>query len=434
MTTTTTYPSGGNVPVSGSNRYGNGTSSASSGANTVIHFYDRAGVKAANRVNIYAQFSDRKSMPKKMGKTFKISKFLHMYDRSLNDAEFAAKGFLSHRDIDLVNAELSSASLAEGAGAVNKRTLQKVTMETSQARYGEMIDYTDEVDLFSEDSIQVRYREELGELANSRMEDLIQLDMLSTATVVYAGSATDVNELDEASGVSYDLIRKAVRKLVRNRATKNTQMITGDVKIDTRTVDKAFYSVIGASVKGDLENLVRGSGAETEYVYIPSHKYGSAGSLAEGEVGAMHEVRFIESESAVVYTGQGAATDAAAATDAYSGDLSFTTYVDEAAVIAARGATGQVWDRDSDAYVNSGATTPALTYFDAFPVLFPTQGCFATVGMKGVNKIKFNSKSPESVEIGNPYGTNGFFSYNFWYAGIILEEEKLVKVMVCASA
>ena len=78
MTTTTTYPSGGNVPVSGSNRYGNGTSSASSGANTVIHFYDRAGVKAPNRVNIYAQFSDRKSMPEKMGKTFKISKFFSL--------------------------------------------------------------------------------------------------------------------------------------------------------------------------------------------------------------------------------------------------------------------------------------------------------------------------------------------------------------------
>jgi N4-gp56 family major capsid protein len=373
-------------------------------------------------------------MPKKMGKTFKISKFLHMYDRALNDAEFAAKGFLSHRDIDAVNTALSSASLAEGAGAVNKRTLQKVTMETSLARYGEMIDYTDEVELFSEDAIQVRYREELGELANSRMEDLVQLDMLSTGTVIYAGSATDVNELDENSSVSYDLIRKAVRKLVRNRATKNTSMITGSTKIDTRTVDKAFYAIIGANVKGDLENLVRGSGAETEYVYVPSHKYGAAGTMAEGEVGAMHEVRFIESESAVVYTGQGAAVDAAGTADVYAGTLSTVTYADEAAVIAARGATGQVWDRSTDAYVNSGATTPALQYFDAYPILFPAQGCFATIGLKGMGKIKFNSKAPQQVELSNPYGTNGFFSYNFFYAGIILEEEKLLKIMVTASS
>lgn len=377
------------------NVYGNGANSTA-GANTIVHFYDRAGVKAANRVNVYGQFADRKSMPKKMGKTFKISKFLHMYDRSINDAEFAAKGFLSARSVEEVNTALSNATLSEGAGAVNKKSLQKITMETSLARYGEMIDYTDEVELFSEDAIQVRYREELGELANSRMEDLMQLDMLATATVMYAGDATAIGEIDADSTVSYDLIRKAVRKLVRNRAQKNTQLVTGSTKIDTQTIAKAYYAVIGANVKGDLETLTRGTVADngsTEFVYIPAHKYASAATLAEGEVGAMHEVRFIESESAVVYAGQGA-----------------------------------------DATGHTGGLSVTSGNFDVFPILFPTQGCFATVGLKGQGKIKFNSKSPEQVENANPYGTNGFFSYNFFYAGIILEEEKLLKILVSASA
>lgn len=374
------------------NVYGDGVNSTA-GENTVVHYYDRAGVKAANRVNVYGQFADRKSMPKKMGKTFKISKFLHMYDRTLNDAEFATKGFLSARDIAAVQADLdNNVALSEGAGAVNKRTLQKVTMETSLARYGEMIDYTDEVELFSEDAIQVRYREELGELANSRMEDLIQLDMLGTGTVMYSGAATSLNTVEDR--ISYDLVRKAVRKLVRNRAQKNTQLVTGSNKIDTQTVAKAYYAIIGANVKGDLETLTRGSVADngmTEFVYIPVHKYASAATLAEGEVGAMHEVRFIESESAVVYAGQGApATDAS---------------------LSATGGN-----------------------YDVFPILFPTQGSFATVGLKGQGKIKFNAKSPEQVENANPYGTNGFFSYNFFYAGLILEEEKLLRVMVTASA
>lgn len=427
------------------NVYGNGTNTATvdtagygnSRGNTIVHYYDRAGVKAANRVNVYGQFADRKSMPKKYGKTFKISKFLHMYDRSLNDSEFSSKGFLSHRTVNEVSTALANASLAEGAGAVNKRSLHKVTMETSLARYGEMIDYTDEVELFSEDAIQVRYREELGELANSRMEDLLQLDMLGTPTVMYAGSATSIEEIDEDSTVSYDLIRKAVRKLVRNRAKKTTQLVTGSTKIDTKTVAKAYYAIIGANVKSDLETQTRGTVADngqTEYVYIPVHKYGAAANIAEGEVGAMHEVRFIESESAVVYAGQGAAVNAAGADDTYTGTLSTVTYNNEAAVIAARGTSGKVWDRSTDAYVDSGAATPALVYFDAYPILFPTQGAFATVGLKGMGKIKFNSKSPEVVENANPYGTNGFFSYNFFYAGIILEEEKLLKVLVSASA
>ena len=390
------------------NVYGNGTNSTA-GANTITHYYDRAGIKAANRVNVYGQFSDRKSMPKKMGKTFKISKFLHMYDRAPNDAEFAAKGFLSARSVNEVSTALTNSTLAEGAGAVNKRTLQKITMETSLARYGEMIDYTDEVELFSEDAIQVRYREELGELANSRMEDLMQLDMLATGTVMYGGSATTMAEVDEDSTVSYDLIRKAVRKLVRNRAQKNTQLVTGSTKIDTKTVAKAYYAIIGANVKGDLETLTRGTVADngsTEFVYIPAHKYASASTLAEGEVGAMHEVRFIEAESAVVYAGEGAVPP-----QNYTGTLSIT------------GATDL-----------TSATEADRGNFDVFPILFPTQGSFATVGLKGQGKIKFNSKSPDVVENGNPYATNGFFSYNFFYAGIILEEEKLLKVLVSASA
>jgi len=385
------------------NIYGNGTTTATAGANTIVHYYDRAGIKAANRVNVYGQFADRKSMPTKRGKTFKISKFLHMYDRTLANTNFDAMGYLTARDAAAVSTELTNASLAEGAGRVNVRTLQKVTYETTLARYGEMIDYTDDVELFSEDYIQTRYREELGELANSRVEDLIQLDMLATPTVMFSGTATSKatvggdalanGSTDAVDKISYDLIRKGVRKLVRNRAKKNTSIVTGSTKIGTTPVAKAYYAIIGADVKADLETLTRGSGYEKEFIYVPSEKYAAASTLVEGEVGKMHEVRFIESEAAVVYRGAGAAVPVS-----YQGSLQ-----------------------------NNG------TNFDVFPVLFPTAGAFATVGLKGKGKIKFNSKSPAEVDNVNVYGNQGFFSYNLWYAGIILEPEKLLAMYVAAS-
>lgn len=391
--------------------YGNGANS-SQGANTVTHYYDRAGIKAANRVNIYGQFASKKDMPKNMGKTFKISKFLHMYDRAQADGSFATLGYLTGRDLATLQAELaatdgSGVSLTEGAGATNERTLQKVTVEATLARYGEMITYTDEVDLFSEDIMQVRYREELGALANSRYEDLIQLDLLGTTTRMYSGVATSDATLgasiatdgteDSDWTVSYDGIRRAVRKLVRNRAKKNTSIVTGSVKIDTKTIAPAYYAIIGADVKADLEALVRGTGAEAEYVYIPSHKYGAASTLAEGEVGSMHEVRFIESEAAVVARNSGAVVPAG-----YVGNLAYTG-------------------------------VPGTGKFDVFPILFPTEGAFATVGLKGMGKIVFNSKAPSDVDLTNPYGTKGFFSYNFFYAGLILEPEKILRLDVLAS-
>ena len=389
------------------NVYGNGLNSTA-GQNTIVHFYDRAGIKAANRVNTYSQFASKKEMPTKYGKTFKISKFLHMYDRSINDADFATKGYLTARTADEVSLALTNAALSEGAGAVNKRSLQKITVETTLARYGEMIDYTDEVDLFSEDYIQVKYREELGELANSRMEDLIMMDMLGTPTVMYSGDATTKGTIgngiaidgseDAEWKVSYDLIRKAVRKLKRNRAKKNTSVVTGSTKIDTKTVAPAYYAIIDADTKTDLENLVRGVSYEKEFAYVEAHKYADAASLVDGEVGKMYEVRFIEAEEAPVFAGKGATVP-----DGYAGTLAYT------------------------GTIGSGAK------FDVHAILFPTQDAFATVGLKGQGKIVFNSKSPEAVELVNPYGTTGFFSYNFFYAGIILQPEKLLAVYVGAT-
>lgn len=390
-----------------SNIYGNGTSTATAGANTIVHFYDRAGINAANRVNVYQQFADRKSMPQKYGKTFKISRFEHMYDRTFANSSFATKGYLTSRSMAELEANMVASTLAEGAGAVNKKTLTKVTYSTEFARYGEMLDYTDEVEIWSEDGLQVRYREELGELANMRMEDLVQHDLLSTSTVLYAGAAGSLatvgtgviadGSLDADHTVSYDLIRKSVRKLTRNRAKKNTEIVAGSTKIGTVPVAKAYYAIIGADVKSDLETLTRGSSYEKEFVFIPAHKYSGASALVEGEVGQMHEVRFVEAESAVVYRQAGVAVPTS-----YVGNLQYT------------------------GTIGSGAK------FDVFPILFPTQGAFATVGLKGLEKIKFLSKSPEQLDSTNTYGTTGFFSYNFFYAGILLREECVLKTLVCA--
>jgi N4-gp56 family major capsid protein len=393
------------------NVYGNGTSTATAGPNTIVHYYDKAGVKAANESAVYAQFADKRSMPLHMGKTYKVSKWLHIYDRVLDpasqiggtDAAFGTKGYLTARDIADVSSGMPT--LAEGAGAVNKVTLKKVTIETNFSRYGEMLDYTDEVTMFSEDMVQVQYREELGKLAGRRAEDLVQLDMLDTTTIQYAGTATAIGEVgqdttdvagadDDDSRISYDMVRRISRRLVRNRAEKNTSIVTGSTKIDTRVINKAFYAIIGPEIKYDLESLVKGSGNSEEFAYVPAYKYADAANLAEGEVGAMNDVRFIESESALVYAGQGAAIPGS-----YTGALS-----------------------------NNG------TNFDVFPILFPTKGSFATVGLKGKGKIKFNSQAPDKIELSNPYATQGFFSYNMWYAAIILREERLLKGYVCASS
>lgn len=392
------------------NSYGNGTSTASNGANTVVHYYDRAGIKAANAVSVYSQFLDKKSLPPKMGKTFKISKWQHIYDLDEGDANFAANGYLGRRDLASVTTNLansgSAGTIAEGAGAVNQVTPTKVTVETDIARYGFMIEYTDEVVLFSEDPVQVKYREELGYLVNQAHEDLVQRDMLTGAGIVInAGTSGNIGTIgatitaDDTNAenfkVSFDLIRKGVKALVRNRAKRNTSIVSGSTKIDTRAVNKAFYAIVGPEVKYDLEELQRGSGNAESFAYIPAYQYAAAGNLAEGEIGSMHDVRFIESEGALYEAAAGSAIPGS-----YAGSLS-----------------------------NDGAN------FDVFPVLFPTEGSFAALGLQGKGKVQFISKSPmEATDLANPYGTKGFFSANMWYAGLVLQPEKLLRINVLATA
>lgn len=378
------------------------------GENTILHFYDRAGIEAANAVNVFSQFADSRYMPTKSGKIFKVSRFQHTYDRDLLSAEFGLKGFLSSRDIADVTQGLDEASLPEGAGRQNLVNFHKINLEVQLTRFGEMIEYTDEVELWSEDPVQTRYREELGALANRRTEDLIQRDMLSTNNVLYSGLGTSLasmgtgitpdGSLDKEWRISYDFIRRAAAKLKRNRAKKNTSIVTGSTKIGTRPINAAYYAIIGGEVKHDLEICTWNYNGINERAFVPAFKYADASKLAEGEVGAMHDVRFIEAESMMVYRGVGADVPAG-----YVGTLSY------------KGEIGK------DAK------------FDVFPILFPTEGAFATIGLKGRGKIKFNSMPPEKVDRTNPYGTVGFISYNMVYAGIILREEALLKGLVLAT-
>ena len=389
--------------------YGNGTTTASNGANTIVHYYDRAGIKAANARNIYSQFCDRQSMPTNMGKTYKISKCPHIYDLAQDDVNFSAKGYLGKRDLATITTNLAntgmSGAITEGAGAINKVTPKKITVETSIARYGFMTEYTDEVALFSEDSVQVKFRQELGYLINQASEDLIQKDMLNGCGIVINAAGVAKNQLgttiapdgtnEDLYKVSFDLIRRAVKALVRNRAQRNTEIVTGSIKIGTAPINSAFYAIIGPEVKYDLETLTRNGGiAHEDWAYIPAYQYAAATNLAEGEVGSMHDVKFIESEGAMMEAGAGATVP-----PGYTGALS-----------------------------NNG------TKFNVFPILFPTKGAFATLGIKGIGKVVFNAKAPSEVELGNPYGTKGFFSANMFYAGIALQPEKLARVNVLATA
>ena len=385
--------------------YKNGTNSTY-GANLTLHASDRVGIMAANDQRIYRQFASKKfTLPQRNGKTFKTFRKQNIYDRQLGTPDFLAKGFLTGRDIADVTAGLTAAGLPEGAGRQNLVENHIVALETTMARYGYMEEYTDEIDLFSDTRKSIDIKQELGELAGRTYEDLLQRDMLATTNVVYPFAATSLatmgnglvadGSLDSNYMASYDFFRRCVAKLKANRAEKVTEMVEASVKISTKPVNKAYYCIIPSNVAWDLDSLSRESsnGKVNEFSFISVEKYATQKGIAEGEIGAMGEVRFIESEAALIYRGQGATVPSN-----YVGKLAHTN-----------------------------------NKFDVFPVLFPTKECIATVGLAGRDGVTFNSQAPEQADRTNPYGTVGFASFNFFYASIILKEEGLLKGLLLAS-
>ena len=276
-------------------KYKQGTDSTH-GENVYTKYYDRAGIEAANSVNIYQQFASKREMPTKYGKEYVVPRWFHEFERDIKSAEFAKYGFLASRDLADISTGIDKLELEEGAADTpNLVNLKKINLKTNLHRYGLGLDYTDEADLFSNDDVQVRYREELGATANLIYEDLIQKDMLSTNTILYAGLATSLAtmgagltadaSLDKGYMVSFDYIRSCEQKLRRNRAKKVTELVSGSNKIDTKTCAAAYYAIIGPEIAWDLRNLTRGESFEKEFVYIPVEQYASASSIAEGEIG-----------------------------------------------------------------------------------------------------------------------------------------------------
>ena len=425
-------------------QYRNGTDSTS-GANTVTHYHDRMGIKAAIEENLYSQMADKRNMPKRYGKTYKVSKWLHVLDDdNLNDqgnlvwdgsgyvtadgkpgykvlnkaflphrydgVDFAAKDAAASADADAYaaatggtkttilaldnngNAYGSSRDvgyvtdnmpvLAEGATGVNRIGVTKITVETSLKRYGNYLEYSDEVELFSEEPTQIHYKEELGYMAGQVQDDLTQIDMLNAAGIVgYTGTATSRDTVtDIMAGVSgYNLIRKTTKQLFINKAKKTTSVISASTKIATTPVNAGWTAYIDSDVKYDLESIVDTAG---DVAWVPVHKYATSGNVMKGEVGAVHDTRFIESPRQMF------------------------------------------WQRDQEN--NSQAA-------DVHAILYITPESFATVGLQGNNKITFKSKAPGKADSTDVYGLRGFFSYNFFYASIVLQPERIARIECAAS-
>jgi N4-gp56 family major capsid protein len=306
----------------------------------------------------------------------------------------------SSKDVGTISSRMPT--LTETGGRVNRVGFTRIERSGTLAEHGFFMEFTEDSLTFDTDSeLYGHMSSELVKGANEVTEDLLQVDILSAAgTIVFAGTATADRELTGEAGASQGVVDYADLKrlsiaLDDNRTPKNTKIIKGSRMVDTRTVNAARLMYIGSDLQTTFENMTDGL---SNAAFKPVREYAAAGSILNGEIGAVGDFRIIIVPNMMNWVGAGAAEG-----------------------------------------TNPGFKATAGRY-DVFPMLVVGGESFATVGLQssgakgGKQKFKIIVKKPgkEMATVSDPYGKIGFSSITFYHGFISLRPERIGLVKAVA--
>lgn len=192
------------------------------------------------------------------------------------------------------NLTAATTALTEGVTpAGSSLSVTDITADVSQ--YGDYITITDVVDYESKDPVLIEAAEILGDQMGDTLDQLTR-DVLAAGTVVtYIGDTTR-GGITTTDLITATEVRKAVRTLKTAKARRITRMINSSTGIATEPVAASYIGIVHPSTTYDLQD---------ETGWVPVEKYASTTAVMENEVGKLHEVRFIETTNAKVFTGGG---------------------------------------------------------------------------------------------------------------------------------
>ena len=305
-------------------------------------FYDTELLENARVEMFYAQFAKKQTLPARHGNTVEWRKW---------------------------NTFAKADKLQEGVIP----TGQKFGMSTKTGaieQYGTYAAVTDILELRAYDDTILGATEEMGASAAETQETLIRDALLVNKNVLYcdnitladgtvSGTPTAPNAM-EASGAVISLltpkmVAKAVTKMKKDRVP---------------TIGGKYYAVTHPSVAHDLRNCDE---------WIEAHKYSATSEIFNGEIGELHNCRFIENVFAPILDGE---------------------------------------------YANKAGGVTYATYFfgkDAFGIIDPEGGALQMI-----------VKTKE--QIGGPLNQFSTIGYKFETNGAtILYPERVLRVMSCSS-
>lgn len=313
----------------------------------------------------------------------------------------SGNGNLYGGDTDFSVVGGSFPDLREEGGIVNAVGMKRETIEAQVTEFGFHVPFTKKMlEMDTEKGLLARISREVGEAQGTLREMQIMHGLMTEAqtNALYTGDATSIATVSETSTLEFTDIRGVEQQLKRDRSPKQTKIITGSDKVDTKVVGSSYVAYVGQELYPTLQDMQHMSVS----VWKPIESYAASGMIMEGEIGMISHTRFIEVEDMISYKGQGA--DATDGTD--------TTPADG------------IEDAGANFQITNGK-------YDVYPVLYVGTDSFATVGFAG-DVARVNTVMPKADAHNDAFGKKGLVAIS-WYFGLMVYRPERIKMLLTAA-
>lgn len=224
-------------------------------------FYNTSLLENARQENYFNQFGMKQPLPKNGGNTVEWRRF--------------------------VTFEKAMRALDEGVTPDgNKVTVEAINATIAQ--YGDYTTISDRLELEAVDPIITGITEEHGAQAGETLDTVTRNELLTGTNVIRPGDKAR-SALTAADTVTSELINQAVTMLKKQK----TPQVEGG----------GYIAIIHPSCTYDLRQSSD---------WLEAHKYAQPEEIYNGEIGKLHNVRFIESPNAKVWAGANGGASGAA--------------------------------------------------------------------------------------------------------------------------
>ena len=223
---------------------------------TMQSYYDRKMLEYAKTQFVFANYAQKRSIPKNNGKTVQFRRWT------------------------LFTADPTTQTLTEGTTP----TAQNLAMSAITAtvkQYGAYVEVSDLLDLTAIDNVISDSSELLGEQLGNVLDMIVRDAMSATTNIQYAGGQASDDNITATQKLTVGEIRKAVRTLKKAKARKFT-----------RKGGKPHYiCIVDPDAVYDLQS---------DSLWQDVSKYSNAEQIYDGELGKMFGVVFIETTNAKI--------------------------------------------------------------------------------------------------------------------------------------